>query len=445
MDKLPIPTPNTRIGFHYFPDTLRYRDSDLKTWLPELIALGASWLTLTAPTGRAIPERFLRNLVEAGIEPILHFPFSLATPPQLVDLKLLLESYAKWGVHYVVLFDRPNARSAWSVSTWTQEDLVERFLDRFIPVAECALQAGLIPVFPPLEPGGNYWDTSFLRAALKSLQRRNQTALLERLVLSAYSWTGEHSLNWGAGGPERWPGARPYFTPDGEEDQRGLRIFDWYLAISRAVLGEALPILLFGAGCPWDPRQIPSTDELPANHARDILQITRLLNGETIEENELEENSPEPIPVEVLAANFWVLSTHSDSPFLSCAWFQPDGRRLPVVEDMRRWAESRVSRPKSGPRKNAGDGRPIHHYLLLPMYEWGVADWHLDIIRPYIKKYQPTVGFSITEAEFAGRVTVIGGPEQFSDDALNHLRSIGCLVERINGDGISIATLLAER
>ena len=50
------------------------------------------------------------------------------------------------------LFDRPNLLKNWSPSDWAQRNLVERFLDIFIPIAQRALNAGLIPVFPPLEP-----------------------------------------------------------------------------------------------------------------------------------------------------------------------------------------------------------------------------------------------------------------------------------------------------
>ena len=89
--------------------------------------------------------------------------------------------------------------------------------------------------------------------------------------------------------------------------------------------------------------------------------------------------------------------------------------------------------------------RPIQHYLLLPAYEWGVADWHLDVIRPFVKKYRPTVGFSIKEAALAKRVTVIGNTQTFPEASLDQLRQVGCLVERISGDGTSVATQLAER
>ena len=94
---------------------------------------------------------------------------------------------------------------------------------------------------------------------------------------------------------------------------------------------------------------------------------------------------------------------------------------------------------------NAAQGRLIRHYLLLPTYEWGIADWHLDIIRPFVKKHAATVGFSLEEAALAEMVTAIGNDQTFPEELLDRLRSAGCKVERIDGDGTTIASKLAER
>ena len=94
---------------------------------------------------------------------------------------------------------------------------------------------------------------------------------------------------------------------------------------------------------------------------------------------------------------------------------------------------------------NFNHSHPIEHYLLLPLYDWGVAEYHLEVTRPFIQKYHPTIGFSIQEAALAKKVTVIGGELTFSDEALSELRSSGSIVDRVTGDGISIATQLAER
>jgi hypothetical protein len=85
----------------------------------------------------------------------------------------------------------------------------------------------------------------------------------------------------------------------------------------------------------------------------------------------------------------------------------------------------------------------IRHYLLLPSFEWGISDYHLDVIRPIIKKFQPTVGFSLEEAKNAKRVTVIGGEDEFSETILNQLRAAGIAVNRIDEDGTNIASVLA--
>jgi hypothetical protein len=81
----------------------------------------------------------------------------------------------------------------------------------------------------------------------------------------------------------------------------------------------------------------------------------------------------------------------------------------------------------------------------LPAFEWGITDWHLNAARPFIRKYRPMIGFSLNYAFMAERVTVVGDTEQFPESALDLLRNAGCRVERISGDGTSIATQLAEK
>ena len=458
MQPFPTPPTNTRLGFHYFPDTLHYREIDLKTWRPELRALGASWITLLAPIERAIPEFFLNGLQDAGIEPILHFHLPLEFPSRSTPLHLLFKNYARWGIHYVALYDRPNLRLSWSPAAWAQADLVERFLDLYIPAAETALLEGLIPVFPPLEPGGDYWDTAFLRSALHGMQRRNRSRLLDALVIGAYAWAGNRPLNWGAGGPERWPGSRPYFTPQGMQDQRGFRIFDWYSTISQAELGEPRPVILLKAGSPPGDHSNPLAQEIDQpSHTLQNLSIARLMTaglygkagqdaGGTGALVQDKFGPLESAPAEVLACNFWLLAASTGSPEASQAWFRTDGSRQPIVDELRQWAallqipNQPVSMKSISPNPAASPVHPISHYLLLPLFDWGVPDWHLDAIRPFIKKHHPTIGFSLSEAALAARVTVVGGVQAFSEDALDALRAAGCDVERMIADGTLVAT-----
>jgi hypothetical protein len=447
-----------RLGFHYYPDTLHYREYDLQLWLPRLVDLGASWVVLQSEVDRAIPESFIQPFVKAQIEPILQLNLSLVNPPDKDALEPLLSAYGRWGVHAIQLFDRPNSRSSWPASAWAQQNLVERFLDLFLPYAEMVLNNGIVPIFPSLEPGGSYWDTAFLRASLESLERRGRPELIQNMLLSAIGWTGNHPLNWGAGGPERWPNARPYLNNPSEQDQRGFRIFDWYTAIAEAILGRTLPILLFQAGIPNDPTSGFSTDWSPEKHTRTCLAIAHLLASEKAYDPENSEVELETIPTQVAACNFWLLAADGHSPYLNQAWYQDEDQHLPVVEVWRKWIldphpEKKDPKPKEiplrksflTPQSSANLEHPIKQYLLLPSYDWGVSDWHLDVIRPFVKKYRPTIGFSIEEAALAEQVIVIGTPQTFPETQLESLRQSGCIVERVSGDGTSIATILAER
>jgi len=448
METLPVPTNNSRVGFHYYPDSLHYRDSDLQHWLPILKSLNCSWLVLNTPHDRAIPETFISTLLANAIEPVLQLHLNPGTPPVPQDFNMLMDVYANWGVHYVVLFDRPNIRKSWSAVSWAQQDLVERFLDRFIPLASSILQKGMVPVFPPLEPGGDYWDTTFLKSALDSLNRRGQQAIIDNLVLSAYAQVSEKGLNWGAGGPERWPGAKPYQEVPDNEDQRGFHIFDWYEAIARKTLQKEVPILLFGVGS--SPFTGPETKGTPtgisvANQTQNFISIFQLLNKEKVSEPGSVQKTLDPVPDPILGCSFWLLCAASSSKEQHSAWFKSESEPGPFVEPIMKWLDRRRSGGKNMEVHKDVTNHPISHYLLLPTYEWGVSEWHLDVAKPFIKKYAPTVGFSIQEASLAARVTVVGGPQTFSEEALESLREKGCSVERISGDGTSIASILAER
>jgi len=267
-----------RLGFHYFPDSLHYREQDFQTWLPEMQNLGASWVTLIAPIERAIPEFFIEGLIASKIKPILHFP--LFNNQDKETFQSLIRTYARWGVKYVTLFDQPNYRKNWTPSAWVQADLVERFLDDFLPLAEIVYQEEIHPIFPPLVPGGDYWDIAFLRTALRNIKRRSEKSLIDSMIIGTYAYTGNRPLDWGFGGPERWPGARPYFTPSGLQDQLGFRVFDWYFAIAQEELGKALPIILLRAGPrigDHNDETFPPIDDL--THSKIILEIGAGIGG----------------------------------------------------------------------------------------------------------------------------------------------------------------------
>jgi hypothetical protein len=321
------------------------------------------------------------------------------------------------------------------------------------------MQLNLIPIFPPLEPGGSYWDTAFLRSSLESLIRRHEVQLIQKLVLSAYAWTGNHPLNWGDGGPSRWPGARPYFTASDNQDQRGFRIFDWYTAIAQAVLQQSPQIILLEAGSKFDPKQSDISLFSPRSYSDTGLTIARLLAGEQVTDPSDATIVLDPLPEQVISSNFWLLSADPSSPQAAWGWYQNDQASLPIVDSLKKYiAQPTPPKPVSAPseiplRKDMPTSKnpaqvlphPIQHYLLLPTSEWIAADWHMGIIQPLIKKYHPTIGFSLQEAALASKVTIIGAPQNIPEAVLQRLHNAGCQVEQINADGTTIATKSSER
>lgn len=445
-----------RIGFHYFPDTTHYSEKELNYWLPEFQALHASWLVLQADRSRAVPENYIRNLLQYSISPVIQVNLDLRQLSSPEELRPVINAYSHWGVKHVQFFARPNDSSSWSASSWAQQDLVDRFLDIYLPYALMTLENGMQPVFPPLKPGGSYWDTAFLRTALEAMHRRKLTHLLSKLILSAYACTQGHPLDWGAGGPEKWPGAKPYVTPGNSEDHRGFHIADWYLSISRSVLGDELPIILLNAGQILPPGGSDHTPPANETYPETCKKIVKIISRKDAAKDNQDDLEPEiPLSEKVIACCFSPLVTQDDDQS-ETGWYKADGTRQPLVSEFlamlpkeeQETLKSEVFRPiepVTQPKISQESFHPIGHYLLLPTYEWGVADWHLDVIKPFVKKHKPVVGFSLEEALMAKQVTVIGNPQVFPEEELDALRQNGCLVERISGDGTTIATQLSER
>jgi hypothetical protein len=229
----------------------------------------------------------------------------------------------------------------------------------------------------------------------------------------------------------------------------GFRAYEWYAATASTIVQKSVPVILMGAGVPHEPMSPVHKDWPDDKHSQICLAITQLLRNDPATDPDKPATPLEPVGNTVLAANFWLLADDAGSPHASDAWYRTDGSTRQIVNELRaKETQSKTIRAEMPPEipKNLETGNhPVGHYLLLPSYEWGVADWHLDVIRPFVKKYKPTIGFSLAEASLAEKVTVIGNNQSFSEDQLDSLRATGSHVERISGDGTSIATSLQER
>jgi hypothetical protein len=401
-----------RIGYHYYPDERHYTQKDLETWLPILASLGARWVTLRGSTLRAIPEAFLRALIDADISPIVHIPGPL-TSARTEELIALFGAYAHWGVGHVVVSDQPNMRSSWPAADWGRAALVERYLDRLLPILQAERAAGLHPVFPPLEPGGDYWDTAFLGAALTSIARRGQHGLIDELVLALYAWTYDRALEWGKGGPRAWPQVRPYSLPEGSQDERGFRIFDWYAQVSEATAGKSLPMLAIAAGVRPDP-----TPKGDGHLAEANLGATRvLMSGD--------------VPEQLMGLCFYLLTAEADDPNASSAWFVSSAEPRAFVDQVRSLIASVPTARNTQLEGTSSPAKPLRHYLLLPETSGAHDAFDWSSLGEYVNVFRPAVGFSVAEAKHAQEVTIIGNPDLIPPQVELELRQAGCKVHRV--------------
>ena len=408
------------IGFSYFSAPEYLIRKRVETWFPLIAELGGTQVILPANFSRAIPEDVFQTAKEYGLEPIIHFTSELPLARKFNDLSIILDSYARWGVQYVILGDKPNTKSAWQGTGWQYDNLVDHFLDRFIPIANYIEQIGMTPVLSPLQPGGDYWDTAFIEKFFTGLKRRQMTSLLEKICLAGYGYAFDRSLSWGAGGPEQWPSSKPYLTPEGQEDQVGFQNFEWIQAIALRVTGRKIPVLILDAGNTGKPTS--SADSVVEN----IQLILDACRGS--DSAELSNEYP-----------------HLNNNLLGCS-FSLD-TLLKVFEgnlslDILGAIFKPGSKRYSNSIKEMAAQKQIAHYLLLPWHDSGVSDVVLNKVRPVIKQLRPTIGFSIEEAAKARRVTVFPDQLLFTDNVINQLRSAGCTVEVLPQSGIDIATHL---
>jgi hypothetical protein len=391
-----------RLGFYYFPDDLHYTRQDLAAWLPVLQELGAGWLTLRGTPRRAVPEPFVRGLLQAGIEPIIHIPAPLGSL-NLGAMAPLLAAYAHWGLRYVILYDRPNLRANWPPGAWARQGLVERFVDALLPLLRLQQEVGLAPVFPPLEPAGDYWDLAFLEGALLALQRRGERPLLRDLHLSLYAWTYGRPLDWGAGGPRRWEQVQPYRQDPASQDHRGLRIYEWYQAVASQSDGIIKPLLVVAGGC--SPGFCGEDPHLAMSQ--------NLAIAAEITENKL--------PPYLLNFNFYLLSAPAGHPDQEAAWYLAPDQPAPIVELLPR----DQAEPKAA---STAAARVIRHYVLLPEGRSPAPgdEWHA--LSHLMEQEHPTLGYSLLEARTAMMVTLVGTPEDYPENVERLLLDAGCQV-----------------
>ena len=416
---------NNRIGLHYFQDIHHFRASDLMQWLPDMIKRHIGWLILQSPVDYAIPEEFISALVDNHIEPIIQFTDISQKSVKAEDLKIILNVYAKWGVKYVIFFNEPNLKNSWSEGTWNKGDIADTFLDKYIPFVKAANQAGLTNVFPPLQPGGDYWDTAFLKKTLKGAINRKCVELISNFHIAVSSQTFDKALDWGLGAEKDLNRSKAYLSTKDIQDHIGFRTSDCYSGIINQQIGYNPKILLFWYGATSHLSKTP--------YFQDINILIDLATGRS------QSDLVSPLSDNVISCNFWPISNlnYLDPSIMDEPYQQSNASIYSDIYDPQTLLNGKLSE-KVAPSV-APWVYPIDHYLLLPSYKWGTPEHILEKVRPILKQDQPTVGFSIDEAMLARKVTVWNENGAFSDSDIEELKKSGCIIDEKVINGIEVA------
>ena len=411
------------IGFAYFTSHEYQINRVANDWMKALKNIGSSVVILESAFDRAVSEDTFLLAIDHSLAPIVHFTDELPLARKFNQTAFLLDIYAKWGVSHVIFGDKPNSKAAWKSAGWHFENIIDHYLDRFIPIANHAVRNNMVPVLSPLIPGGDYWDTAFVELVLSGLKRRHLDSILEHLMLASYGFTFNKPISWGIGGPERWSGTKPYKTPDGQEDQIGFHNFEWIQAAGERAIGKKLPIIILDAG-----HTGPTSSQTDLDSSIEYMKtIYKLCASKTAQDDSINEQA--------LFDNSVCWCTFSLDTVRAAF-----GSSLSMESFTHIFLDSgdKVSQTKS----EVQNKKMISHYLLLPAYGSGVSDAVLNKVRPLIKHFHPTVGFSIEEAAFAQKVSVYPDPVVFSEETLSQLRSSGSIIEILPESGIDIATLI---
>ncbi len=291
-----------QLGFHYYADTAHYDEASLEFWLPKLKAIGARWLVLTVPVDYELPQDFVKALITAKIEPVISLCDHISTPLDELVFRQKMTYYHEIGIHLVKFFNHPNMKSSWNEEEWQKPDLVSRFMKLYDKYAEICIDEKIIPLFPLLEPGGDYWDLSFLKESVHYLKEFHSEDILPNIIFTANAGLQEHDIEWGCGGPSLYPRIIAYESD--QVDHRGFHIYEWYTAIIKAEIGQNVPMVLFQAG-QWasDMELFTAT---PESGKKDYLKILQALQKFQFNEDD---KIVTDVPSYVISCNLYRLPT----------------------------------------------------------------------------------------------------------------------------------------
>lgn len=423
----PRPSRDNGIGMHLGFDL---SNATLERYVPVLTQLRATWCLIphrgTDDLGRAAYAVAMR-----GILPVTRWLCTI--DENVIDFARFAVFLRRMNLPaYIQIFNEPSSPHEWRDGVPKPRAFTARWCEH---AARVVAEEGF--------PGLQVLHVEELEAVLRELKLLNAQSVIERMWFCPHPYGANH------------PPAYPYDELN-QRDRPGATLNDdpdtvlqflEFAPVFERELGFVPPFI--AGECGWqygnafDPRY-PKIDD--AHHALyhaalfDLLRKDKLPNGA-------------PLPDFVYAFCPWILSgTEAD------AWFSSTtGVRQQTLDAVtaippfvRRDILTLPPSPEAATRRGmpaaptAPPRPPIRHYLLFGSA--GGSQWHHVILtRNYITRYKLAFGFSLRDALYAQRVTIVGDTSQVSLEDEAKLKRAGIRVERWLGDLNALEIILNDR
>ena len=304
LSDFPRPAGDNGRGIHWVP-TPRQAPDVVDRFVKEAKAMHMKWVVfLNDGTNLPDNEYLVRKLTENGIMPVMRIYTPNGAPIQ-GDLEALVRHYRALGVHYFQLYNEPNL----ICENQGQFPDVGRYLDMWIPAARAVVNAGGLPGFGALAPGGNFDDLEFFKQALDGIIQRGQADVLDNAWISLHNYTLNHPLDY-------------------MKDSNGFLKFRWYDQVVREKLGRRMAIIGTEGGT-----------YVGASEDKTLPAISQEMQIEMVKGAYEYMRNAEPY---FFAHTYWIIANEAgggmDKSFRHQALFAPRGQ-MPVVDALKGMSE----------------------------------------------------------------------------------------------------------
>ncbi|MGQ9682709.1 MAG: N-acetylmuramoyl-L-alanine amidase [Anaerolineae bacterium] len=217
--------------------------------------LGITWFKALVMATNKVD--LVRAFTEAGIEVIVRLYTPQPHPGYVVSASDV-RAYVQAGAHYIEWGNEPNLVLEWNRASWNEGARVDKVCLQYLRNADVIRQAGGIPLFPALSPGGDYPHRDWYRTTFEWFRLNGKLSALDGAALAIHN--------------------RPLNRPLSVVESTGCNYleYEWIDNLVNSYMGRSLPLLGTEAGYEPSWNQDPTYPAIDVQrHATYNVEILR--------------------------------------------------------------------------------------------------------------------------------------------------------------------------